>query len=458
MKKRPMNLNRRRFLRGAAFAAAAPMIVPSSVFGNATTPAPSNRIALGHIGVGGQGTGLLRNFLNVAGAQSVAVSDCFASRRERAQKTIEEHYGAGAGKDGWKGCQTYRDFRELLARPDIDAVVIATPDHGHVPVGLCAVRAGKDTYIEKPLGVAMTWDWALREEVRRRGSIFQYGTQQRSSQHFRLACELVRNGICGPLKRMEVWSPALGPGALTRHVAADDPELKAIEPPADLDYDRWLGPAPSAPYTAVRCTNQGAYHIYDYALGFIAGWGVHPLDIAQWGHDEDRSVPVEYEGTGGIPREGLFDTLAVWDVQCRYADGVTMRFMDADTAKPLVSAYRKFEGHGTTFFGDKGWVSVDRGGLYASDPSWLQIKWKPSDIRLYESANHYANYVDGVRSRRPTICPIDVAVKDDLISHVSDICIRLRRKVRWDEAKEQILGDEQASRLLHRPLRAPWTL
>ena len=257
---------------------------------------------------------------------------------------------------------------------------------------------------------------------------------------------------------MEVWSPALGPGAVTRKVAPDDRELKKVDPPAELDYDRWLGPAPEAPYTEVRCTNQGAYHIYDYALGFIAGWGVHPADIAQWGHDEDRTVPVHYEGTGAIPAEGLFDTVAVWDVNCRYADGVTMRFMDTDTAQPVVSAYRKFEGHGTTFFGDRGWVSVDRGGLYASDPSWLQIRWKASEVRLYESANHYANFADCVRSRRPTICPIDVAVKDDLISHLSDLCIRLRRPIRWDEAKERIEGDEQAQRLLHRAPRAPWTI
>ena len=454
----PYALNRRSFLRRTAAGAIAPMIVPSSVLGNATTPAPSNRVAIGHIGVGGQGTGLLRNFLNVAGAQSVAICDCFASRRERAQKTVNDHYARQTGQAGWAGCDTYRDFRELLARPDIDAVVIATPDHWHVPAGLHAIRAGKDTYIEKPLSVAMTWDWALRAEIRRRGAIFQYGTQQRSGRNFRFACELVRNGVLGNLKRMEVWSPALGPGALTRHVAPDDRELKVGPPPEDLDYDRWLGPAPDAPYTEVRCSNQGAYHIYDYALGFIAGWGVHPLDIAQWGHDEDHSVPVEYEGTGGIPAEGLFDTLATWDIQCRYADGVTMRFMDEDTARPIVSAYRKFTGHGTTFFGDRGWVSVDRGGLYTSDPAWPRIQWGADDRRLYESPNHYANFADSVRSRRPTICPIDVAVGDDLISHLGNICIRLKRPVRWDPAAEQIAGDEPANRMLHRPLRAPWTL
>ncbi len=449
---------RRLFLRRAAFGAVAPMIVPSSVLGNATTPAPSNRIAIGHIGVGGQGSGLLNNFLGVAGAQSVAACDCFASRRERARKTVNDRYAARSGEAGWKGCDTYRDFRELLARPDIDAVVIATPDHWHVPVGLHAVRAGKDTYIEKPLGVAMTWNWALRDEIRRRGTVFQYGTQQRSGRNFRFACELVQNGVIGTLKHMDVWAPALGPGALTRRVAADDRELKVVPPPADLDFDLWLGPAPAAPYTEVRCSNQGAYHVYDYALGYIAGWGVHPVDIAQWGHDGDRSVPVEYEGAGGVPAEGLFDTLATWDVRCRYADGVAMRFMDADAAKASVSAYRKFEGHGTTFHGDRGWVSVDRGGIHASNPAWLRMAWKAGDLRLYDSPNHYANFADCVRSRRPTICPIDVAVGDDLISHLSDICIRLKRPVRWDPTAERIVGDETAARMLHRPLRAPWTV
>ncbi len=384
--------------------------------------------------------------------------DCFASRRAQAAKTIEDRYADLAGKPDWKGVKTYGDFRELLADKEIDGVVIATPDHWHVPLGMYAVAAGKDVYIEKPLGVAMRWAWKLRELINKKKAVFQYGTQQRSSQNFRFACELVRNGYIGELQRIEAWCSGMrAPGNYKAVFDQFHNKTAPLPVPEDLDYEMWLGPAPKSPYCEPRCTCWGTYHVYDNALGFIAGWGAHPLDIAQWGNNSDDSAPVSYEGTGTIPTGGLFDTIAEWDVHCRYANGVKMRFMDTLTAQPVVT-YRNFHDHGTTFFGTEGWVSVDRAGLHFSDPEMLRTKLKPNDTPLYVSVSQQGNFVDGILNRQPTINSIESAVNSDLISHLSDIAIRLKRKIEWNPKTETIINDAEATERLDRPLRAPWKI
>ena len=453
-------LNRSEFIKilaSTAAAVAAPTIITLSALGAGETPAVSERVAVGHIGVGGRGGALLRGFLQLNNSRSVAVCDCFEKRREGAKKRIDDHYKSKGL--GGAGCETYADFRELLARDDIDAVVIATPDHWHVPIAIYAVEAGKDVYVEKPLGVAMEWAWKLRDAIKRHGAVFQYGTQQRSSRNFRFACELVRNSYLGEIERVDAWAAGMrAPGAYERIWKSQHAKVETIPVPDGLDYDRWLGPAPLSPYTSPRCMSCGTYHIYDNALGFIAGWGAHPLDIAQWGLDTDNSAPVEYKGTGTIPTDGVFDTVAEWDVMCRYASGVEMRFMDTTVALPVVEKYRPFKDHGTTFFGDKGWVSVDRGGIFASDPKLLAVDLGPNEEHLIESKHHQGNFVDAVLSRRLPISPIHAAINSDLISHLSDISIRLGRPVKWDPKTEKIADDEQATRLLGRSMRAPWAI
>ena len=430
-------LNRRTFLK-AASAFAAPAIVPSSVFGKT---APSDRITLAALGVGGRGSGVMRGFMRNADVQVLAVCDPFESRRERAKESVRQH-GSTA--------EAYADFRDVLARDDIDAVLICTPDHWHVPLAIAAAKAGKDLYVEKPLGVSMRWNQALRHAVQRYGSVFQYGTQQRSSGRFRFACELVLSGYIGELKSIDVWAPHLGKG---RGSTTPAPA------PKDLDYDLWLGPAPLKPYTKDRCTCHGAYHIYDYALGFIAGWGAHPLDIAQWGNAADHTSPIHYEGTGDIPATGIFDTVANWNVYCDYAYGVKMRFRSAGAARDDVMKYRdNWSSHGTTFFGAEGWVSVDRGGLYASDPKLFRVRIGPNDVHLKTSRGQDRDFLDCIKTREPTINPVESAIRSDAISHLSDIAIRTGRPIQWDPGKEQIIGDEAASRMLDRPLRAPWRL
>ncbi|MBI2423721.1 MAG: Gfo/Idh/MocA family oxidoreductase [Candidatus Hydrogenedentes bacterium] len=443
-----MNVNgltRRDFLRGAS--AAAPLLLSPRAWGG---NAPGSRVNLAIIGAGGRGNGLLNNTVHLPEARVVAVCDCFVARRETMRDQLDTFYGG-------KGVTAYADFREVLARDDIDGVIVATPDHWHVPIALAAARAGKAMYIEKPLGVSLAWAWQLREAVQARKNVFQYGTQQRSEAQFRQACELVRNGYLGAIERVEAWCPDMS----SQYAAFSVPRYGSTEPapvPDGFDYAQWLGPAPEKPYTVDRCTCYGAYHTYDYALGFIAGWGAHPLDIVQWGLGTDATSPVRYEGTGTIPTQGLYDTIDSWDVECAYASGVKLRFMGHRVAEAVVGAYRPWKDHGTTFFGSEGWVSVDRSGILASDPKLLAIALKETDTHLKAPQSHMHDFVTCVRSGDAPIAGLEAAIRSDTICHLSDMAIRLGRAVRWDPGTEQVRGDADATAMLTRPVRAPWDL
>lgn len=431
-----MNTNhfsRRRFLKHSGIlgsALALPTFIPASVLGE---HAPSNRVTLGHIGVGGQGGGLLNGFLALPQGQSVAVCDPLRARREKAAQRVEQRYAA-AGRSDYKGCHAYNDFRELIARDDIDAVVVATPDHWHVPIAIAAVRAGKDVYVEKPLSISMDLDKAMRRVVHQHGAIFQYGTQQRSfDQHCAFAVELVRNGYIGEVKAVHV----VAPNGETGGRAEPQPV------PDGLDYNMWLGPAPVMPYTSDRVMGRGRWHIYDYAIGYLGGWGAHPLDIAHWAYPQ---IPVEYEGTGRIPTEGLFDTVVDWEVCGRYAGGAGFTLK---TGSDL-----------TTFVGTEGWVAVGRGRqtLAAEPASLLQVKIRPDEIHLLSENNHYANFLNCVLNLRPPASNIDSAVQSDFMSHLSDIAIRTGHKIRWDPDKEMIVDNDLAARMMRRALRSPWAV
>lgn len=449
--------NRREFLKHSAIIAALPSIIPSSALGKDGTVAPSERINLGFIGLGSRSNTLLNMAFNVENAQIVAVCDCFASRREAAIKKIRKAYSEQK-RTKVSAVKGYADFREMLARDDIDGIVIATPDHWHVPLSIYAINAGKDVYVEKPLGVSVDYGFKLRKLVQDRKAVLQYGTQQRSDFYFRFACELARNGYIGELKSIDAWAAGMrAPGNYENKFNEFHPLTPPTTPPTDLDYERWIGPAPMKPYTDNRVSHWGAFHVYDYALGFIAGWGAHPLDIVQWGNNTDDTAPVHFEGTGTIPTGGLFDTIAEWDVRCKYANGVDMHFMDTIHAMPVVKQYHPdAKEHGTTFHGTEGWVSVRRGTLHVSDEKLRRIKLKDSDTHLYQSTAHMGNFVDCIKSRKQPISPIETAVQSDLISHLSDAAIRLKRPIKWDPRKEKIIGDSEAAKMLSRPMRAPW--
>jgi len=422
------NISRRGFLKSAAGAGAAlslPAIVPATVFG---ADAPSNRVTTGHIGVGGRGGGLLGEAAGHSNVRVLGICDCFKERREGAAKGLNGRYKSEV-------CQPYRDLREMLARDDIDAVVIATPDHWHVIAGILAVRSGKDVYIEKPLGLSMEQDIALRQAVQKYGRIFQYGTQQRSSSHVRFGCELVLNGRVGKLQAVDVVAPGGSGGGST----------VPIPVPESLDYDMWLGPAPWRPYTKDRCTASGTYFVSDNCLGFIGGWGAHPLDVMVWGlGDQPDAVPVEYEGTGVFPQEGLFDCCTTWDVRGKFASGADFHFTAG--------------GDLTVFSGDKGKVFISRGGLKTEPASLMKEKIGPEEIHLVESRHHMTNFLDCVRTRRKAVVPVEAAVLSDTVTQLSLIACLTGRKIKWDNRKEVIVGDAGASQLLTRALRSPWHL
>jgi glucose-fructose oxidoreductase len=431
-----LKFSRRAFLQktsyGAMSAIAMPYVITTTALGNQTTPPASERIALGHIGVGNQGSGVLTGFLGTHGSQSIAVCDAFTDRRQQRAKQIDEYYSRTRGKDDYHACAMFEDFRELLARRDIDAVVIAAPDHWHVPIAMEAARQGKDMYVEKPLSTSIEQNKSLRAAIHRYGNIFQYGTQQRSfNTHCAFACELVRNGYLGKIKEIHVLAPGGNSGGST----------KPIPVPEGFNYDLWLGPAQVSPYTADRCTNYGTWFVYDNSLGFIAGWGAHPLDIMHWGYPQ---IPVEYEGTGVIPTEGLFDTITRWNIKGKFADGIPFSFKDGSDR--------------TTFVGENGWVAASRNGIESNPNSLLSIKLKAEDIRLLQANNHYQNFVDAIKSRRSPASPIDSAVQSDFVSHLSNIAVRTGRKIMWDPITETIVGDTMAQRMTIRSLRAPWAV
>jgi predicted dehydrogenase len=446
--KKHLPATRRHFLQGMLAAAAAPMIVPARVLGGEN--APSKKIQLGHIGVGGQGTGDLRNFLSVPGAASVALCDPYRERQEQAAKFVQEQQGHAP--------KLYGDFRELLADRSIDAVVIATPDHWHVPIALAAIRAGKDLYVEKPLGYSLEQNRLVRDALKQSGRVFQYGTQQRSQELLKRGVELVRNGYIGELQRIEVWAPAGRGGGSTAEIPV----------PAGLDYEMYLGPAPLRPCSADRITKLATWHCADYALGFIAGWGAHPLDVAIWGMRSDLKGPMRVKGTGTFPpATDLCNALKSWDCEIQFADGVALRFQSSDLAAQHVGTYRKkivrgadgtsqVPADGTTFYGTKGWVSLSRAASEASNPEWLRLKECEGTDRLVYHNRYHAAFVESVRSRGRFVAPIEDAIRSDTISHVSLLAIQSGQEVVWDPQAYRFTSPTSLNSALTRPARGHW--
>ena len=436
------NLQRRDLLKTALTAGAVagfPAIIPSSARGQNGTVPPSERVNIGVIGCGVR-SGAAGAYHDYEKSQVVAVCDPIKKRRlKRAQQ--------------WGGCDDFNDFRDLLARKDIDAVHIVTPDHWHVPLSLAAARAGKDVYCEKPLGISIEQNLAARQIVDKYNRVFQYGAQQRSMQHLRMGLELVLNGHIGDVQEIYVWAPKGESGGGS---------IKEIQPvPKGTDYDLWIGPAPRTPYSKNRI--DGRFHIYDYAIGFIAGWGAHPLDQLQWWADKAKwGIPVEYKGNGSIGAGGIYNTVTHWNMVCTYANGVKLRFMDNQTALfnkniPHIDQLQKFQ-NCTLFVGSKGAVAVSRNGWVVLPEEIRQMAKEPGPVKLKRSKQHQQNFVDSVISREQPVGTLDSAVKSDIISHMGDLCIRTGETLRWDPKQETVVGSSDAVKMMHRPMRAPWKL
>ncbi|MBM4036467.1 MAG: Gfo/Idh/MocA family oxidoreductase [Planctomycetes bacterium] len=392
---------RRDFFHGAAAAAlAAPVLVRSSAFG------ANDRIAAGIIGLGGPAGG------GGGGAQTIAVCD------------VREDKLAGHRDN--KSLSVYTDFRELLARDDVDCVYIGTPDHWHALPAIEAAKAGKDIYCEKPMTLTIREGRAMVNAVRQYGRVFQTGSQQRSDYGgcFRFACEMVRSGRIGQLK--EINCNVGGPSA--------DCYLPEEPVPPGVDWDRWLGPAPWRPF------NRGILHGWrsfrDYSGGGMTDWGAHHFDIAQWALDADNSGPTEIYPPGTLSERLTYV----------YANGVKVYHGGGG-------------GGGVVFFGTEGKIAVDRGPLQSWPESIMKKPLAPDEVHLYTVRNgHAGNFVECIRTRRRPICDVEIGCRSVTVCHLGNLAYRLGRPLKWDPAKEEFVGDPEANRWLDRPKRAPWTL
>jgi len=427
--KNKSQITRRSFLKStAAIGGAAiglPAIVPASVFG---ANAPSNRIVMGAIGVGSQGTGDMQGFLSKSEVQMVAICDIDKGHRDRAQKIVDDRYGN-------KNCTAYHDFRDLIGRGDLDAVQLALPDQWHAIPAIAAARAGLDIHGQKPLARSIREARAICDAVHRYGRVWQTGSQQRSDYKFRRACELVRNGRVGKILKVEVGLPTGG-----------GTDVKPVMPvPEGLDWNFWLGPAPYVPYRGV--SHWDWRWIMDYSGGQLTDWAGHHIDIAHWGMGWDYTGPVEIEGKGNYPTEGLYNVATRYKFDCTYADGTVLTVADNQQIT-----------QGAKWYGEKGWIHVNRGGLNASDEKILREEIGPNEIRLYESKDHKQNFLDCVKSRELTICPVEVGHRSISVGLLGEIAMLTGRKIKWDPDKEEIIGDPEASALLGRSYREPWIL
>jgi predicted dehydrogenase len=448
-------MNRRKFLRMAAGAAGAlgfPYVVSASALGKDGAVAASERIVMAGIGVGSQGYGNMvgidhsgkpsGGFLGQPDVQVVASCDVDANNRQRLIDVVNEKYGN-------RDCAAYRDFRELLAREDIDAVMVATPDHWHALISVAAVRAGKDVYCEKPLAYSIAEGRAVVDMVRRYGAVFAVGSQQRSWQHFRFACELVRNGRIGKVRTVRVWLPKGGgwTGPLV-------PEPVPVE----FDYDLWLGPAPWRPYCKWTVHGNFRWHS-DYAGGPVTDWAGHHCDIAQWGMGTELTGPVEIEGQGDFLKGGFWDTVTSYRFICRYREGFTMIVEDAGRRPSGRDGIEFSQGFGGVLFeGETGWIHVNRGGLDVHPSSLRRERIGPDEVHLVESDNHKRNFIDCVRTRGQAVAPAAVGHRSMSIGQLGLIAARLGRKLRWDPEKERFVGNAKANRYLSRSMRSPWHL
>ncbi len=423
-------MDRREFLaNGVAFGAAVglPTIVPGGVLGET---APSKRITLGCIGVGRHGAGYnLRSFLQLPDAQVAAVCDVFRSRRERARTIVDAKYGG-------VGCEAHADFRDVLTRQDIDAVVISTPDHWHVPLSILAAHAGKDVFCEKPT-LTIAEGRLLVDVVKRRARVYQGGIEDRSVGIYHRMAELVRNGYIGKLRRIVVTLPG----------GRDRPVEAPVAVPDDLNYDMWLGPAPEAPYTPSRTAASYWRCIRDYSGGQLADWGAHLIDTAQVANFAERSGPVAVCGVGQFPENSLCNTPVTYKLNYRYANGVEMVVSSGGTAI-------RFEG-ADGWIGNAGW----RKPLEASSPEILRVAIEPRANKMWpQPLGEHRNFLDCVKTRKPAYyCPEEIH-RLSSVMHIGNIAMLLGRKLRWDPEAESFPDDGTANRLRSRAMREPWSL
>lgn len=413
-----------------------PAFVPSGLLG---AEAPSQRINLGAIGCGSMGTSNLRSFLAQKDCQVVAACDVDKNHLTHAVGLVNRQYQN-------KDCKAYNDFRELMAHSDIDAVMVATPDHWHELVAVEAAAHKKDIYGEKPLAHTVAEQQAIVRAVQQNQRIWQTGSWQRSLALFRKAAEIVRNGLIGEVTHVEVGLPDGN-----RNSGGEAKVMTPGDPPPELDYNFWVGPSEMTPYIQGRVHRNWRWN-YNTGGGQLMDWIGHHCDIAHWGCDFDNSGPSEIEGHGEFPpKDAVWNTCTKYRIELKYPRNITMT---------IAGGYPEIRG-GTKWIGTKGWVWVDRGAFEGSNEEWRDYLDLPEELRkvkLYVSNDHHRNFLDCVKSRKPTITPADTAHHAAIPGHLGLISMLVGRKLKWDVASERILDDPEAIQLLSRKFRSPWKL
>lgn len=424
-------------LKATAAGIAAPYIVSASALGRGIWKPASERITVGFIGIGNMGGAHLGGFLDDPELQLVAACDVDASRRAATAAAADNKYADQRQAGTYKSCAQYNEFERMLERSDIDAVLVAAPDHWHALMAIAAMKAGKDVYCEKPLCLTVREGWAMVAAARRYGRVLQTGSQQRSESNFRLACEMVRSGRIGKVQ--------------TVHVGVAGPSQEGYFPEQPVregfDWNRWLGPAPWQPYNEERCSGNyggGWRNVRDYSGGMMTDWGAHHFDIAQWGLGMDGSGPVEIIPPKKPPKvrqtpdpekgEGLI---------YKYANGITMYHGGAN---------------GVLFTGSDGKIEVNRGYLRTWPEEIGKTPLGAGDVHLYASPGHRQDWVNCIRTRQRPICDVEIGASSATVCHLGNIAYWTGQPIKWDPATREIIDNPQASRWLERPMRAPWSL
>ena len=429
-------LGRRSFIKTVLAAGCAPLVVPGHVLGAGGETPPSGKVTLGAIGLGAQGHVDMRVFLGHPDVRVVALCDINKRNLEAAKRAVVDTYGN-------PDVRTYADFRELNADKGIDAVLMALPVHWHSIPAADAVLHGKHIYHEKPMGMSFAEARHVRAAVRKKGVVFQFGTQQRSDENFRWACELARSGRLGRLTAIHVSVP----GGRAGDVLPEQPI------PDFVDWERWMGPAPATTFHEQKLSRDTHENISNFSLGMISCWGIHHMDIAQWGNDTDGTGPATIEGKGEFPKQGSLDAILSWSVRFEYEKATPITFVNDGTAG--------FE-HGIKFVGDRAWVHVRRGAIIASTAEFLKDPQNQPDklpVRLPVSREHTRNFVDAVKAGKRAICDIETAVRADTLCQTALIAVKQGRKLKWDPLAEQFIGDDGANAMLNqRAFRGDWKL
>lgn len=421
-------ITRRRFIAAASSAAAVPLFLPTRLFGQT---APSNRITLGFIGMGIQGTRAnLNAFLNQPDAQVIAVCDVLDEACNNARVIVNE-------RNGTTGCKAVRDFREIIADKSIDAVVISTPDHWHVPMCLMALEAGKDVFCEKPT-LTIAEGRALVDAVAKNKAVFQMGMEDRSLAHFHKMIEWIRNGAIGDLQKIEVSLPC----------GHDYPKEESVPVPKGLDYNLWLGPAPYHPYTPNRLEWQHWREIIDYSGGMITDWGSHLIDTAQLAADAPGTCPIEVEGTGTIPTDSMTTVPVTFDLTYRYANGIEMQVKSGPTPSDKSASIR--------LEGTQGWIAKNGwyGGLETHPPEILRTRYTHETSKYGPlPPSEQRNFLDCIKTRKPTTYTAETMRHLCNTLHMGVIAVQTGRKLRWDNQTDSFIDNEPANQLCSRPSR-----